>query len=201
MSWHSVRGHDRIVASLRSNLRSGRLPHAFLFVGPDGVASACSPASSPRHCSASATRRHCSSPVRPVPGASRPRPARIPTSWNLPGRKIDRNCRFASSAACAEFGLKPARGIRRFAIVDDVDDMNDEAANAFLKTLEEPPPGTVLILIATSAELQLETIVSRCQVIRFDPLPSRIWPICSSNAGWPPTRTTPLAWPSWAKGA
>ena len=52
--------------------------------------------------------------------------------------------------------------------------MNDEAANAFLKTLEEPPPGAVLILIGTSAELQLETIVSRCQVIRFDPLPEPV---------------------------
>ena len=49
--------------------------------------------------------------------------------------------------------------------------MNDEAANAFLKTLEEPPPGAVLILIGTSAELQLDTIVSRCQVVRFEPLP------------------------------
>jgi DNA polymerase-3 subunit delta' len=72
---------------------------------------------------------------------------------------------------CAEFGLKPARGLRKVAIVDDVDDMNDEAANAFLKTLEEPPPGAVLILIGTSAELQLETVLSRCQVVRFDPLP------------------------------
>ena len=60
--------------------------------------------------------------------------------------------------------------MRKVAIVDDVDDMNDEAANAFLKTLEEPPPGAVLILIGTSAELQLETIVSRCQVVRFEPL-------------------------------
>ena len=49
--------------------------------------------------------------------------------------------------------------------------MNDEAANAFLKTLEEPPPGAVLILIGTSPELQLETIVSRCQITRFEPLP------------------------------
>ncbi len=57
------------------------------------------------------------------------------------------------------------------AIVDDADDLNEEASNAFLKTLEEPPPGAVLILIGTSAELQLETIVSRCQVVRFDPLP------------------------------
>ena len=57
------------------------------------------------------------------------------------------------------------------AIVDDADYMNEEASNAFLKTLEEPPPGAVLILIGTSAELQLETIVSRCQLVRFDALP------------------------------
>src|SRR6185436_654530 len=72
---------------------------------------------------------------------------------------------------CLDLGLKPMHGTRRVAIVDDADDLNDEAANAFLKTLEEPPPGTVLILIGTSAELQLETILSRCQVVRFDPLP------------------------------
>jgi len=72
---------------------------------------------------------------------------------------------------CVELGLKPARGARKVAIIDDADDLNEEAANAFLKTLEEPPPGSVLILIGTSAELQLETIVSRCRVVRFDPLP------------------------------
>jgi DNA polymerase-3 subunit delta' len=71
---------------------------------------------------------------------------------------------------CDEFGLKPGRGARKVAILDDADDLNDEAANAFLKTLEEPPPGAVLILIGTSAEVQLQTIVSRCQVVRFDPL-------------------------------
>ena len=72
---------------------------------------------------------------------------------------------------CDQFALKPARGMRKVAILDDADDLNEEASNAFLKTLEEPPPGAVLILIGTSAELQLETIVSRCQVVRFDPLP------------------------------
>ncbi len=73
---------------------------------------------------------------------------------------------------CEHFALKPARGIRKIAILDDADDLNEEAANAFLKTLEEPPPGAVLILIGTSVEVQLQTIVSRCQVVRFDPLPA-----------------------------
>ncbi|MFO0959331.1 MAG: DNA polymerase III subunit delta' [Isosphaeraceae bacterium] len=71
---------------------------------------------------------------------------------------------------CHDLSLRPARGGRKVAIVDDGDDLNDEAANAFLKTLEEPPPGSVLILIASAAELMLETIVSRCRVLRFDPL-------------------------------
>jgi DNA polymerase-3 subunit delta' len=72
---------------------------------------------------------------------------------------------------CHDLSLKPARGGRKVAIIDDADDFNDEAANAFLKTLEEPPPGSILILIGTAVEIQLETIVSRCRVLRFDPLP------------------------------
>src|SRR5271154_645699 len=37
VSWHNVRGHDRVVDSLRTSLRQGRFPHALLFVGPDGI--------------------------------------------------------------------------------------------------------------------------------------------------------------------
>jgi DNA polymerase-3 subunit delta' len=66
--------------------------------------------------------------------------------------------------------LKPARGRYKVAILDDADEMNEEAANCFLKTLEEPPPASVLILIGTGPDRQLSTIVSRCQVVRFAPL-------------------------------
>jgi DNA polymerase III subunit delta' len=71
---------------------------------------------------------------------------------------------------CHQLALKPARGRSKVAILDDADDLNEEAANCFLKTLEEPPPRSVLLLIATSAERLLPTIVSRCQVIPFQPL-------------------------------
>jgi DNA polymerase-3 subunit delta' len=57
-------------------------------------------------------------------------------------------------------------------VVDDADDLNEESASCFLKTLEEPPVGSVLILIGSSPDRQLATIVSRCQVIRFAPLPT-----------------------------
>ena len=66
--------------------------------------------------------------------------------------------------------LKPARGHRKIVVLDDVDDFNEESANSFLKTLEEPPPFSHLFLIGTTIERQLPTIVSRCQVVRFAPL-------------------------------
>src|SRR5207302_9347752 len=71
--------------------------------------------------------------------------------------------------------LKPARGGRKVAIVDDADDLSAEAANAFLKTLEEPSPGSILILIGgRSPERQFSTILSRCQVVPFSPLPNDV---------------------------
>jgi len=70
-----------------------------------------------------------------------------------------------------KLALKPARGGYKVAIIDDADDFNQESANCFLKTLEEPPPKSLLILLATDSERQLPTVLSRCQVIRFAPVP------------------------------
>lgn len=71
---------------------------------------------------------------------------------------------------CYQFSLRPSVGQRRIAVIDDAETMNDEGANAFLKTLEEPQPGAVLILIAAQPEGLLPTIRSRCQLVRFSPL-------------------------------
>jgi DNA polymerase-3 subunit delta' len=71
---------------------------------------------------------------------------------------------------CHDIALKPFMGGRKVAIIDDADHLNEEGANALLKTLEEPPPRSVLILIGTSPDRQLPTIRSRCQLVRFRPL-------------------------------
>jgi DNA polymerase-3 subunit delta' len=71
---------------------------------------------------------------------------------------------------CHDIALKPFMGGRKVAIIDDADYLNEEGANSLLKTLEEPPPRSVLILIGTSADRQLPTIRSRAQLIRFRPL-------------------------------
>jgi DNA polymerase-3 subunit delta' len=73
---------------------------------------------------------------------------------------------------CHDLALRPLMGRRRVAIVDDADWFNAESANCLLKVLEEPPPEAVIILIGTSRSRQLPTILSRAQLVRFDPLPA-----------------------------
>ena len=69
-----------------------------------------------------------------------------------------------------EANFRPFEGVARIFIVEDAEYMNDQAANALLKTLEEPPPTTHLILTTTNPMALLPTIRSRCQVIRFAPI-------------------------------
>jgi DNA polymerase-3 subunit delta' len=72
---------------------------------------------------------------------------------------------------CHNIALKPMLGTRRVAVIDHADTLTTESANCLLKTLEEPPPGAVIILIGTSRSRQLPTILSRAQIVRFQPLP------------------------------
>jgi DNA polymerase-3 subunit delta' len=67
--------------------------------------------------------------------------------------------------------FRPAEGRFKIALIVDCDLMRTEAANAFLKLLEEPGPQTVFILTSSRIDRILPTILSRCQRFRFDPLP------------------------------
>ncbi|MBI1928670.1 hypothetical protein HYR99_31055 [Candidatus Poribacteria bacterium] len=66
---------------------------------------------------------------------------------------------------------RPLEGKRKVYILTEVERMNLEAANCLLKTLEEPPAASVLILLTTNLEALLPTMRSRCQIIHFHPLP------------------------------
>jgi DNA polymerase-3 subunit delta' len=63
--------------------------------------------------------------------------------------------------------LKPYEGKRKIFVVEDAEVLTEEAQNAFLKTLEEPPADAVIILMAQRREDLLETIISRCQIVKF----------------------------------
>jgi DNA polymerase III gamma/tau subunit len=66
--------------------------------------------------------------------------------------------------------LSPYNGLYKFAIIDKAETMNSDAANALLKTLEEPKKDTVLILITSKPDLLPKTIISRLEEIRFKPV-------------------------------
>ncbi|MCI0462185.1 MAG: DNA polymerase III subunit delta' [Gemmataceae bacterium] len=175
MSWQRVRGHEALVQAFTRVVQRGRLAHAYLFTGPPGVgkrlfadelakALLCegSPEGRLEACDQCHSCAQVAADTHPdFVVASRPE-----ESLEVPIEVVRELCR--------SFALKSARGRGKVAILDDADDLNDAAANCFLKTLEEPPPRSVLLLIGTSAERQLATIVSRCQVVRFRPLSEKL---------------------------
>ncbi len=176
MTWKRLRGHEAVVEALARAIRRGRLAHAYLFTGPSGVGKrtfavelakallcdkggGASPGEVPEACDRCPACIQVEAGTHPDFHAA----ARPPESQEFPVELMRELCR--------SFALKPARGRGKIVVLDGADDLNEEAANCFLKTLEEPPPRSVLILVGSSADRQLPTIVSRCQVIRFAPLP------------------------------
>jgi DNA polymerase-3 subunit delta' len=173
MSWSQIRGREHLLDSFRHAVARGRLAHAYLFVGPKGVGKmlfarelarallceAPPPGTVLTACDQCASCHLVNAGTHPDFFT-----VRRPEERNeLPIELMLELCR--------NFALKTARGHGKVAILEDADDLNAASANCFLKTLEEPPPRSVFILVGTDAELQLQTIRSRCQIVRFAPLP------------------------------
>jgi DNA polymerase-3 subunit delta' len=177
--WHGIEGHDEIAAEFETAIARGRLASTFLFLGPAGIGKRTFAIKLAQMllCQAQNGCGTCDSCVQVAAGShpdllrvSKPADkATIPLEL-LIGDDEHR----MREGLLYELGLKPFMGGRKIAIIDDADFFKVEGANALLKTLEEPPPRSVLILVGTSAERQLPTIRSRAQVIRFRPLPVEV---------------------------
>lgn len=180
MTWQNIRGHDRVVEKFRRALSKGRLASTFLFVGPSGIGKRTfalalakgllcervpeiklEPCGECPSCLQVASLNHPDVEVISKPADK----AFIPLEL-LIGDAEHR----MRAGLCYSIALKPYSGRRKISILDDADYLNKEGANCLLKTLEEPPPKSVLILIGTSEQRQLPTIRSRCQMLRFGPL-------------------------------
>ncbi len=90
--------------------------------------------------------------------------------------------------------LRPLESDYKIFIIKEADRMNEEASNCLLKTLEEPSPNTIIILITNSIATIKETIRSRCQIIRFHPIPTHI--IENQLAGKSDADTNKIGWAS-----
>ena len=209
MQLSEVRHQERAVSILRRALRSGRTHHAYLFEGPAGVGKELA-------ARALAAQLLCEDDQRAVDADACGRcPAcRVFAAGNHPDfhlihrglhklhpepkiRRqkglflvidVVRHCLIEPAT------MKPTQGRRRVFVIRDAERMNDEAQNALLKTLEEPPGTACLILVTSSADRLLPTIRSRCQRIPFGLLPTTfVARELQSRAGLDPTDARALA--------
>lgn len=157
---------------LRSALPPGRPAGAYLFVGPEGVGKRTAAMAFARaiFCDTGGADScgRCGPCVKIEHGNF---PDLIQVKPEVREKKVKEEIDIASVRKLIErIGFRPYEARRKVAIVDGADRMNTSAANAFLKTLEEPPDDTILIMIASNMSALLPTIISRCQVVRFRPI-------------------------------
>lgn len=165
MPFSGILGQDHAVGVLKRTLAAGRSAHAYLFAGIEGCgkrttalaflealfcggAEGCGTCPS---CRKMASRHHPDLHIIEPDGAF---------------IKIDQVRELQHKLA-----LRPYEAPRKGCLIEAADRLHPAAANALLKTLEEPPGNSVLILLAASPAGVLPTIVSRCQQLRFSPLP------------------------------
>ncbi len=181
MSWQGIEGHDEICNWFRRAMERNRLASTFLFVGPAGVGKRMFALKLAQCLLCGKNRPERMTPCNTCPGCkqvmARTHPdlhlvARPEGKATVPVELLigDKEHRM-QEGLCHDLSLKPYMGQYRIGIIDDADFLSAESANCLLKTLEEPPPQSLLILLGTSAARQLPTIRSRCQVVRFRPLP------------------------------
>ncbi|MBQ2822218.1 MAG: DNA polymerase III subunit [Thermoguttaceae bacterium] len=184
MSWFGIEGHDEIVRRFQRAIAQGRIASTFLFLGPAGIGKRmlaerlamtfqCEK-NDPRlmePCGKCFSCRQALAHEHPdIIFVSKPEDkAFIPIDFFIGPKEARRQM-----GLCTELAKKPVYQKRKIAIIDDADFLNIEGANSMLKTLEEPPRNSIIILIGTSAARQLPTIRSRCQIVRFSPLKTEL---------------------------
>jgi DNA polymerase III subunit delta' len=183
LALEEIIGQPRPVAALQDAMSSGRIHHAWVFSGPEGVGKRTTalafarelllpPASDPQHEVLDAQLRSGSHPDLHLITAKL---AKVSRENDIRGRKQTTLPR----EVLLEFLVEPASKTRvvsvsslasKVFIVDDAHKMGDAAQNLLLKTLEEPPAGTVIILVTASEDRLLPTIRSRSQRVVFGAL-------------------------------
>ncbi|MEQ1826556.1 MAG: hypothetical protein ABL921_11450 [Pirellula sp.] len=178
--WNGLLGHHQQLVWFRNAVRSNRLASTFLMAGPDGIGkrtfarlvaktmlcTGSEPADFAPCCACEACAQ--------IDASTHPdllEVARRPEKTGLLMEQLvgEGELRMREGL-CYELRMRPYSGRRKIAIIDDADTINEEGANCLLKTLEEPPAGSLIFLISASIQRQLPTIRSRCQLTRFQPL-------------------------------
>lgn len=193
MSFAEILGQGLATEILNKAIQRGKLAHAYLFHGIEGVGK-----EKAARTLAKAVNCHSLKGVEPC--------AQCPSCLKIEaGNHPDVNLIQPEGAFIRieqirslqkQMIHKPLEGRYRVAIVTSAHLLNRESANCLLKTLEEPPQTSVIILIATNISRLLPTIVSRCQAVSFRPLPPEViadYLSSSDSVRFPPEKAALLA--------
>ena len=169
MPLSSVIGHRPVVDLLRETVRRGRVPQSLLLAGPDGVGkrtvalALAQAVNCPNRTDGDACGT-CSTCDRIARG--------LHSDVTLldTGGEASIKIRTLRARVLDALGYRPFEAERRVYIVDQADALTDEAQDALLKTLEEPPASAILMLVTAYPDTLRPTIQSRCRRLRFGPL-------------------------------
>jgi DNA polymerase III subunit delta' len=175
--WNVI-GHDLALEAMERALRSDRMPHAWLFTGAESVGKLTAALDFAAALNCMSDSKPCGEcqPCRTTLAANHPdvelvAPGGICDELEHKDHSESRDLRICQIRRLEKvLSLSPYSGGRRIAIIDAADTLHVEAANAFLKTLEEPPAGSVIILLAEREERLPDTVLSRCQKLAFHPV-------------------------------
>jgi DNA polymerase-3 subunit delta' len=163
MAFKDIKGQEKIIEVLRNYIRANRLANTFLFVGPEGtgkklVARTFAKALNCKEQQADSCDR-CDS--------CRKIEANQHVDISILGVDDEEIKIEQIRQLQANVNLRPYEAKKKVFIIDNAHNLNPESSNAFLKTLEEPPQDSVIILLTSKQRFLFKTITSRCQVLRF----------------------------------
>ncbi len=166
MSFKEIKGQDKAVERIGKFVSEGRLGGAYLFIGPEGVGKNLSAKTLAKTlnclngdsdaCDTCISCLKINKNEHPDIHIIDPESSEIKIEYI---RQLQK-----------EINFRPYEGKNKVFIINNAHNLNIEASNAFLKTLEEPPKNSVIILVTDKPNLLFKTILSRCQVVKFYPL-------------------------------
>lgn len=169
MVFDDIVGQYNIVRSLKNAIANDRIGHAYLFCGPDGVGKsiAASVFAAALNC-----RNRGTDPCGNCPSCIRAKDGNHPDIIHVKVKgssiSIDDIRKLQS-----DIQKKPyEKGVKVF-IIHEAEKMTEQAQNALLKTLEEPPGSSVIVMLAQNQYVLLNTIISRCQILKFSRAPEK----------------------------